>query len=299
MMNSSTFQVSWLCAIVLGISSLTPLPPASAQEATPSETAEIDPTAIDLMRKSARFLAERPTLSFNWFVSYDEVFDETQKLTFMRSGTNILARDKGFFSRVEGESGVREYFYDGAKFTVSAPDENFYADESFDKGFEALVDAVRDATDTDIPLHAIMGRDLPDRVEGDLKSAVYLGITFISGSEVHHLAFSDEEEDWQVWISTDEEAPLPLVIVGTETKKTGWPQYRAYLTDWDVSSEVAQERFAFKPDDDDLKITLPEFKSKNATDAKAEEAERATSKAAEPAATDAAPPAEPTPASEK
>lgn len=278
MLLRSMLPASLFRALLFVLAVICAAPYAEAQDSAGAETSKIDPVALDLMRKSAKFLADSPVLSFNWFVSYDEVIDDAQKLTFMRSGSNVLVRNKGFFSHVEGENGVREYYYDGAQFTVSAPDENFYAVEKFDKGFEALVDAVREATEAEIPLHALMSNDLPDRVEGNLQSATYLGITYVSGTEVHHLAFSDDEEDWQVWISTDETAPLPIVIVGTETKKTGWPQYRAYLTDWDLKAEVDTSRFSFTQDADDLKITLPEFRSKTAADAKDEEASRAAAK---------------------
>jgi hypothetical protein len=282
MMHRSTFSASLLSLLVLAFSTFAATNEGLAKDADQSETSTIDPVAINLMRKSARFLADSPALSFNWFVSYDEIIDDKQKLTFMRSGSNVLVRDKGFFSRVEGESGVREYYYDGRQFTVSAPGENFYAVEDFDKGFEALIDAVREATNTEIPLYALMSRDLPERIEDGLKSAMYLGITYISGSEVHHLAFSDAEEDWQVWISTDEKAPLPLVIAGTETQKTGWPQYRAYLTDWDLNAEIDPARFTFKPDEDDRKISFPELKSKTAADEKTEEGDPAKTMPGEP-----------------
>ena len=47
----------------------------------------LDAEAIELARASAEFLASRPAMSFNWFVSYDEVRDGREKLTYMRSGT--------------------------------------------------------------------------------------------------------------------------------------------------------------------------------------------------------------------
>ena len=288
-MRRSVLSTSLLSLIVLTLSTIAASHGVLAKDADQSKSSTIDPVALNLMRKSARFLADRPMLSFNWFVSYDEVIDDKQKLTFMRSGSNVIVRDKGFFSRVEGESGVREYYYDGGQFTVAAPDENFYAVEDFDKGFEALIDAVREATDTEIPLHALMSRDLPERIEDGLTSATYLGVTYVSGSEVHHLAFSDAEEHWQVWISTDENAPLPLVIVGTETQKTGWPQYRAYLTDWDLNAEIDQTRFSFKPDEDDLKITFPELSRKMATGDKTTEGGPAQSMSAEPSDGSASP----------
>ncbi|MGI9524575.1 MAG: DUF2092 domain-containing protein [Hyphomicrobiaceae bacterium] len=237
---------------------------------------EIDQTAMEIMLRSADFLASRPALAFNWFVSYDEVIDGREKLTFMRSGSNLLIREKGFYSRVEGENGVREYYYDQKTFAVSAPFENYYASIGFDRGFEALIEAVREATDTELPIHGILSRDLPKTLEQGLRGAAYLGITYIVGQEVHHLTFSDDEEDWQVWISTSDGTPLPLLIIGTNSRKSGWPQYRAHLSDWNLSPDITDGQFQFRPDSDDAKITMPAFKERIARGAgKAGEAARA------------------------
>jgi hypothetical protein len=236
-----------------------------AQDAKPSE-GKIDPAAVEIIRKSAQFLAKSPQLSFDWFSSYDEMIDG-KKLTFMRSGSNLIVRDQGFYSRVEDDGRVREYFYDGKQLTVAAPEENFFATEDYAKGFESLVDAIREATDQEIPLYVLMVRDLPERIEDGLTSATYLGVTSIAGLEVYHLAFSDAEEDWQIWVSTDEAEPLPVVIVGTEPNKTGWPQYRAYLSDWKLEGDVDRSLFTFKPESDDVKISFPELKSRAEPDA--------------------------------
>ena len=235
---------------------------SQGSDSNPVESSRLDPTAMELMLRSAEFLASRPSLAFNWFVSYDEVIDGREKLTFIRSGSNLLVRDKGFYSRVEGENGIREYFYDQKTFVVSAPIENYYASIGFDRGFEALIEAVREATDTELPIHGVLRRDLPRTLQQGLRGAAYLGIAYIVGQEVHHLTFSDAEEDWQVWISTDDEAPLPLLIIGTDSRKAGWPQYRAHLSDWNLNPEIEDSLFKFSPDSDDAKITMPAFKER-------------------------------------
>ena len=107
-------------------------------------------------------------------------------------------------------------------------------------------------------MYSIMQRGLPERLEKGLKAAAYLGTTKVADQEVYHLAFSDDEEDWQVWISTDENMPVPVVIIGTEPKKTGWPQYRAYLPDYDAA------QFKYVPAEGDVKISFPELKQKAA-----------------------------------
>ena len=239
--------------------------PALAQSSETAETeqaARIDPQAMDLILRAARFLADQNAMSFNWFVSYDEVIDEREKITLMRSGSNLLVRDKGFASSAEGENGLREWYYDGAQVTYAAPLEKYYANSEFKNGFDALVDAAREDVGSEIPLYSMMQRGLPERLEKGLKAAAYLGTTKVADQEVYHLAFSDDEEDWQVWISTDEDMPVPVVIIGTEPKKTGWPQYRAYITDWNFEPEYDEAQFKYVPAEDDVKISFPELKQK-------------------------------------
>lgn len=257
-----------VCAAILAASgSMAKAQSTGTAASAPSDTPRLDERAIALMRRSAKFLAAQSAMSFNWFVSYDEVIDEREKITFMRSGSNLLVRDKGFYSRAEGENGVREWRYDGQQVAFVAPAENYYASAEFKQGFDALVDSARENMGSEIPLYAIMRRGLPERLEEGLKGAAYLGITRVADQEVHHLAFSEEEEDWQVWISTDEQQPVPLVIVGTEPKKLGWPQYRAYLTDWTFTPEYDAALFKYSPAEGDVKVSFPELNAKAAAEA--------------------------------
>lgn len=243
----------------------------------------IDQKALDIARRSTEFLASRPAMSFNWFVSYDEVRDGREKLTYMRSGTNLLVRDKGFYSYVEDDDGVREYFFDGAAVTVAAPDEGFYATGPFDGSFEALVEAMRAEAASELPLYGLMTRDLAQSQTEGLDGAAYLGITRIAGREVHHLAFSDYDEDWQIWISTDPAQPVPVAIVGTDPYEQGWPQYRAYLTNWEFEPEPAEGAFTFTPAPDDERITFPDLKARVRGDAEAGASPAAPKAGADPA----------------
>ena len=188
----------------------------TAAAAKPSDAPRMDERAITLLRRlQAEFLAGQNAMSFNWFVSYDDVIDGREKITFMRSGTNLLVRDKGFYSRAEGENGIREWRYDGQRATFVAPAENYYASTEFKQGFDALVDSAQKNLGSEIPLYAIMRRGLPDRLEEGLKGAAYLGITQIAGEEVHHLAFAEEAEDWQVWLWSTREKTVVFSIIDT------------------------------------------------------------------------------------
>jgi len=237
---------------------LTPF--AAAAQTVPeqaSDAGRIDQGAVELARASAEFLARQPAMSFDWFVSYDEVIDGREKVTFTRAGTNLLVRDLGFLSRTDRGDALRDYYYDGEVFTIAAPDQNFYASTGFTEGFEQLVQDVSEKLETPIPLWVLMTASLPDDILEGVDGAAHLGVTRVGGREAHHLAFSDYDEDWQVWISTDPDRPLPLMIVRTDPYQQGWPQYRAYLMNWNLEPSHEPGDFSYEPPEDSVRISFP------------------------------------------
>lgn len=218
---------------------------------------QVDPKAAEIAQKAADFLAVQPAFSFTWFVSYDDVVDGREKITYLRSGDTVMVRDKGFVSHTERENTLRDYYYDGSVFTVASPNENFYTSIPFHGGFDALVKAVRERSGTVLPLWSMMSETLPKEFLSTVESGADLGTTLVAGQQAYHLAFSENSEDWQVWISTDEDSPLPLMLVGTDKTKQGWPQYRVYMTDWNLSPDQDPAQFTFTPGKDDVRVTFP------------------------------------------
>lgn len=225
--------------------------------AAPVAETSVDPVAAQIAQGSAEFLAAQPRFAFNWFVSYDDVVEGPQKITRIRSGHTVMERGRGFAAHTERGDTLRDYYYDGAEFTVASPNEEFYATAPFTGGFDALVNEVKARTGTILPLWAIMSDTLPKGLLDEIQSATYLGVTLIAGREAHHLAFTEAEEDWQLWVSTDEAAPLPLMLVGTDKTEVGWPQYLVYMMDWNLAPEIDPSAFRYTPRDVDVRVGFP------------------------------------------
>ena len=151
------------------------------------------------------------------------------------------------------------YYFNGEQFTIVSPDENFYASSIFAEGFDALVEAARERTGLVLPLWSIMSPSIKERWLEGIERGAYLGTTVIAGEPVHHLAFSEYDEDWQVWISTDPDHPVIVMLIGTDLYQQGWPQYRAYSNDWDFAPEIEPGIFTFKPDPDDMPVAMPDL----------------------------------------
>ena len=242
-----------------------------AAEAEPDTGALKSAAAMEIAEEAARFLAGQPALAFDWFYTFDEVIDGREKTTYIQSGSSRIVRGTGLVSRMEHGDKVREYRYDGETFTVSAPYENFYASAPYTGSYDDLLAIARERSDNAMIVWSIMSPTLGDDPLADVEAAAYLGTTLIDGEEAHHLAFSEYDEDWQIWISTDPDRPVPLMYISTNPYTQGWPQRRADFRNWSFETEAEPGDFRYTPDEDDIRITMPAL-----TAALAEPADAAT-----------------------
>ena len=233
----------------------------SAQTDVDETVPPIEPQAVELLTSAADFLAAQPAFSFDWFVSYDDVIDGREKLTFTRSGSNLILRDEGFYSFSQTGEDTREYYFDGSKLVIADVEEDAYVMAPFDGDFDALVDRIALEYDLHLPIWEIMSRDPGAALLRDASTAAYLGTTSVAGHPAHHLAFASYDRDWQIWISTDPELPVLMMIVGTDPYAQGWPQYRAYFMDWNFAPEVEAESFQYFPGENSDRMVWPKVNS--------------------------------------
>jgi hypothetical protein len=212
---------------------------------------------MDLIRTSSEFLAKLPRFSAQWLATSDDIAEDKQLLTSVQSGMTVMDRSQGFFSSAERDADRRDYYFDGKDFTVAAPDQKFFATFPFNGSFDALVDAVEARTETSLPLWSLLSPDLPHMLLGRVETATFLGEALLEGRPVHHVAFTGLNEDWQIWISADSNAPLPLMMVGSGKGNASSAQYRVYFKAWDIAPEFDQSKFSFVPTGDYEQISVP------------------------------------------
>ncbi|MCE8534646.1 DUF2092 domain-containing protein [Ruegeria pomeroyi] len=216
----------------------------------------VDPLAVEIAMRAANYLAEQPRISFNWFNTFDVVVEGREKITYTLSGTSYLSRNEGFFASIDYDGEYREYIYDGATFVVHHVEENAFSEIPFVGEFEELVERLDIEYGLTVPMWSLLSRDLNDAFLENVEAAAYLGETRFAGNPVHHLAFSEYEQDWQIWISTDIDRPVIYAFVGTEPHVQGWPQFRAHMADWDFETLPEEGAFSFEPPENAVRMIL-------------------------------------------
>jgi hypothetical protein len=97
-----------------------------------------------------------------------------------------------------------------------------------------------------------------------IETGSYLGINQVLGVDCHHLAFSQENIDWQIWI-TEGAQPLIRKLILTHKLEPGAPEFTALLMHWDFSTPIAESDFEFEAPPGAIKIPMEKLK-KNRSD---------------------------------
>jgi hypothetical protein len=88
-----------------------------------------------------------------------------------------------------------------------------------------------------------------------VQTGTYYGLAPVLGYSCHHLAFTQENIDWQVWI---QDGPQPLIrkFVITHKNEPGAPEFSAVITQWNLTDRIADSDFVFEPPAGALKIPM-------------------------------------------
>ena len=111
---------------------------------------------------------------------------------------------------------------------------------------DAAVDRMFEQYGFSVPIADFVYADPYKTLIENVYAGSLVGRHAVDGRPCHHLAFSQEAIDWQIWIE-DGPRPVPRKLVITYNDEDGWPQYSARFTHWDLQPRVSDAFFEFHP----------------------------------------------------
>jgi hypothetical protein len=171
-------------------------PPATALAQAPA----VDSQARAILKKSTDYLAGLKQFSVDTQSTIEVVLDSGQKLQFDNSATGSVQRPNKLVSRRKGDLVNQAFYYDGKTLSLYNPDQKYYATVAAPNTVEAMLDFARDSLDVIVPAGDLLYRDAFDILMRDVKSGFVVGKAVIAGVRCDHLAFRNDDVDWQIWI---------------------------------------------------------------------------------------------------
>ena len=248
-----------VAVLVAGVPAL-----AAAQAPTPApaptaRSRAVEPRADQELKKMGEFLAKVPRFALEAEETFDEMPDGQPKMELTNLRRIAVERPNRAAADATGDTLNRASWYDGKTVTVLDKEHNTYATIDAPGTIDEALDKLEDDYGVVLPLADLLSRDpYADLIEG-VTYGRYLGIHQAAGVPCHHLVFSQETIEWQIWIDAGDQ-PLPRKLVIAYVDEPGEPHYTAVIRRWSLEPKFPEDLFVFEAPEGAQKIDVKAMK---------------------------------------
>jgi hypothetical protein len=220
----------------------------------------IDPRAEQWLRRMSDYLS-----SAKFFSVHAEIWQDIQLSTGqqIQAGRNIdlqMRRPDHLRAEVHSPHRDRELIYDGKDITLLNRLQNFYGKVHTSGSLDQAMDTAVERFGIEMPLEDFLRSDPYRDLTQKAISGTDVSTVNVMGTQCEHLAFTQGNIDWQVWIEHGARA-VPRKFVITYKDEPGTPQFIAILTKWDFTTPLPDFVFKFEPPPGATQIKVGEMRA--------------------------------------
>ena len=219
-------------------------PLAVADSAKPG----IDPRVDSLLHDMGDYLKGASEFSFRTEVNYDQVLASGQKILHGRNAEIAMRRPDRLHILVNGDLVHERIWYNGQTFILLNLWDHEYVKVEVPPRIDEALDLMARRYGIASPVSDVLYSDVYAVLSENVVTGEYIGQSVVRGVPTHHLAFTQKNIDWQLWIE-DGANPVPRKAVITYKNVTSSPQFTVWLSDWNFSPRLADSLFDFLPPD--------------------------------------------------
>jgi len=217
---------------------------APAPQAQPAKAQDIDPKQV--IRQMCDYLKSLKEFSFKGEVTDDQTYSAGNKLQFAFSLEGYVKRPDKIRLNAKGDLQNKEFFYDGKAITIYDTVKKVYATAAM----PPTIDEALAKANNDYGIRLIVAQlaktNLFEEITKGVKDEVYVGEGTVFGVKCQHVAFDKGKAVVQLWVEASDKPVLRKVVL-TYKEVEFSPQWTLYLTEWNVSPQLADNLFAFSP----------------------------------------------------
>ena len=191
----------------------------------------IDPQVREVLNRVCRELSSARTLTYHAEINFDSVLRSSVKLQYAAEMDVAIRRPNRLAISYKGDLGAKALWYNGSTLTIYDPAHRVYASTAAPDSIDAMLTQVADEKHLSIPLAGFDFSNPCRRAYGDIQRGKYVGINDVGGIACDHLAFIQQDTDWQLWIDHNKTS-LPRKIVITHKNIPSQPQWAAVFSKW-------------------------------------------------------------------
>jgi hypothetical protein len=236
-------RMSWRVMLVMGAMSASVAFAASEKK---EEEGKIDPKANEVLKKMGTYLSGLKTFRVESETADEKVTTDGQKIQELKTSTITVQRPGNLRVDRVGSMGKSTLRTDGKQASLYNQDKNVYALGQAPGTLDKVVDELREKFMIDAPGGDFLGSKPYDDLVDGLMTGHYIGLERIDGQMAHHIAVTEKDVDWQIWIADGEQA-VPLRYVITSKDMPSQPEFTIRMSNWEPNVQITPDMFKFTP----------------------------------------------------
>ena len=201
------------------------------------------PVASAILMDAYRYLGALNRFSFDAITTSEDIYRNDMVISYMHNVHVQLQRPDKLHIDIVGDTKNRSYYFLDDIFTLYDHDHNMYinlqASETIDKTLDHLFENFNIKT----VLANLLYTDLDKRV-APKENGYYFGLKQVDGAVCHHIGFTNENRELQVWIENSQTPLIKKFVIIDKSEK--FKPRSATLLRWELNPQFADKDFFFK-----------------------------------------------------
>jgi hypothetical protein len=221
-------------------------------EHSATTTAKNDPD--QLLRQMSHKLGQAKNLNFKVERKLDAALVEGRNVPESSVIEISVSRPGKFQAKSDSIDNVRQIFFNGESLSIYDQTMKLYATAPVNGTIDEAVAKIDEIYGFTPPLAEFILSDPYGALSRQIKTRAYKGTENIAGVECHHVSFTADEADSELWIGTAD--LLPHKLVATFKNREGNPQLQAVFSSWNLAPTLDDKMFTFVAANDVEKIEM-------------------------------------------
>ncbi len=214
-----------------------------------SSNPNIDPRATEVLQNMSYFLGSKDEYTFKAEVMFDQLINQNRKIQYSAEEKVFLKKKGNMTIEYVGDLGGYKLWFEDGTMTILELPTNQFSIVTLPPTIDQALNTLKDKYNFTPALSDFLYINTFRALTQNVTSGTYFGTSRVFGVRCDHLAFVQNDIDWQIWIEMGKRQ-IPRKLVITYKNLPGQPQFIAILRDWVIDKPITN--FAFKPDIPDI-----------------------------------------------
>jgi len=229
---------------------------ASSDASETVRTKTLYPLPAAIIMDAYRYLGKLNRFSIDAVTTNDDYFHDEMIATFTHQIHIDLQRPGKLYIAVNGDLKNRNFYLNEGHFTIYDEDLDYYGKLEVARKIDTALDDLFEKYDIKTALANILYSDLDKRTPPKDKG-YYFGISEVDDVACHHIGFTNDVQEIQLWIEKGVRPLIRKFIVIDKTEK--YLPRSGTILHWDLHPKFRDKLFTFIPMDTTVEIAIEAY----------------------------------------